>query len=80
MTAIKAGLLVVWAGSIASFFIGTDTAMAASGRMVFWFLVVAHLVEIAVFSGKLKAAPGGMAAHALPTFLFGMFHIRTLGE
>jgi uncharacterized protein YhhL (DUF1145 family) len=78
MNAIKAGILVVWAISIGSFFIGTDSAIAAAGRTTFWFLIVAHLVEIAVFSGKLKAAPGGIAGNFLPTFLFGIFHVRSL--
>lgn len=78
MTPIKAGILVVWAVSIGSFFIGTDSAVAAAGRMTFWFLVGAHLVEIAIFSAKLKAAQGGLAGNFLPTFLFGIFHVRSL--
>lgn len=78
MNPIKAGILVVWIVSIASFFVDTDSAVAGAGRMTLWFLIGAHLVEIAVFSGKLKAAPGGIAGNFLPTFLFGIFHIREL--
>jgi N-succinyldiaminopimelate aminotransferase len=63
MNPIKVGLLVVWGGCIASFFIATDSTLAGVGRMTFWFLVVAHLAEIAIFRAKLKAAPGGLAGN-----------------
>ena len=78
MNPLKIGVLVVWVFSIASFFIGTDSALAGFGRTAFWFLVVAHLAEIAIFSSKLKAAPGGIAGNFLQTFIFGVFHVRTL--
>ena len=78
MDPIKIGLLGVWAVSIASFFIGTDSSFAAAGRATFYLLVVAHLAEIAIFRAKLQAAPGGMARNAWPTFVFGIFHVRTL--
>jgi uncharacterized protein YhhL (DUF1145 family) len=78
MTAAKAGLLVVWAIGIGSFFIGGDHAIASAGRITFWLIGAAHLVEIVVFRNKLNAAPGGMAKNFLPTFLFGLFHVRSL--
>jgi uncharacterized protein YhhL (DUF1145 family) len=78
MNPIKVGLLVVWGVCIASFFIATDSTVAGVGRMTFWFLVVAHLAEIAIFRAKLKAAPGGLAGNFWPTFLFGVFHVRGL--
>ena len=48
------------------------------GRFVFWFLLVAHAVECAVFLPRLRAAGGSLAGHLLQTFLFGIAHVQTL--
>lgn len=67
-----------WIYGIASFFVAPESRAAFFGRAIFGFLVVAHLVECALFYRRLSQAPGSLPAHLLQTFVFGMFHVREL--
>ena len=76
----KCALVVVWAVSIASFFVTSDGWFPFIGKGVFWLLLIAHAVEAVVFREKLSAAPGSMASNIALTMVFGVLHIGGLPE
>ncbi len=71
-------MAIAWAFCLASFFVATESTPAALGRIVFWLMGAAHLVECAVFFPRLRQAPGALAEHLIQTFLFGIVHVRSL--
>ena len=77
MSGTKIGILVGYAVLIALVVLGSGIAAS----IALWLLVllaVAHVVEMAVFYGRCKAAGGSMPGHMLQVFLFGVFHVREL--
>ena len=77
MSGTKIGILIGYVVLIALAIAGSGTAASVA----LWLLVllaVAHVVEMAVFYGRCKAAGGSMAGHMLQVFLFGVFHVREL--
>ncbi len=41
-------------------------------------LIVAHVIEVAMFFKKCKAAGGSLPLHMINVLLFGVFHIKEL--
>lgn len=79
MNPAKVVIAVVWLFCVASFFVATESAAAGIGRLVFWVMGAAHIVECAIFLPRLRAAEGGLGGHVMQTLLFGFAHLRTLG-
>ena len=80
MHPVKLGLLAIWIVCIAAFFVGAESAAARLGRLVFWIMLAAHVVEFLVFRRTFERAGGGLAHHFLRTLVFGFFHIRDVRE
>jgi uncharacterized protein YhhL (DUF1145 family) len=78
MSPLKLVLVPVWVLCLLALFVPGDSAALVLGRRLFVFLVVAHAIECVVFLGRLRRAPGSLAAHLLQTFLFGIVHVRGL--
>lgn len=70
--------LVIWVLGIGAFFCPVESTAVTVLRWVAIFLVVAHVIEIAVFWKVLKQAPGSLGGHVFNTFLFGVFHVGPL--
>ena len=68
----------VWIWGLASLPESTRMPLARVGRAVFWILVVAHLVEIAMAYEQIRAAPGSLAANLAQAFLWGRLFIAGL--
>ena len=70
----------VWIACVAIvlFAPGTQAAVAAQG--VFWIMVVTHVIECIVFLPRLRRAGGSLGSNLLQTFVFGVFHLRTLAR
>jgi uncharacterized protein YhhL (DUF1145 family) len=73
-------VLFAWFFGASSFFVSTGTPAAHVGRVVFLALVLVHAIECVAFLPRLRAAGGSLGGHLLQTFLFGIFHLRSLGE
>ena len=74
----RAAVGVVWIASIAVMLFASGSQAAIVARAVFWIMVVAHVIECAVFLPRLRRAGGSLGAHLFQTFVFGVFHLRTL--
>ena len=74
----KIVLIVIWLATFACLFIESDSLLVTGGTVVFWLLVVAHVVESVVFLPKLKAAGGSLPMHILMTLVFGILHANEL--
>jgi uncharacterized protein YhhL (DUF1145 family) len=74
---MKAAMGAIWVLLLASFFVPFG-GLEASMEMFFWVLLGIHVVEVAVFMGRLKAAGGSLGNHMLQVLLFGVVHLRTL--
>jgi len=73
-------LLVVlaWLAAAAAFLLPETHRWAATGRMLFFVLLVVHGLEAILFLPRLRAAGGSLAGHVARTLLFGFLHIGTL--
>lgn len=78
MSPLKLVVLASWLFAAACFFVATDSPVAGLGRGLFWFLLVVHTVECAVFFPKLQRAPGSLAGNLGQTLVFGIAHMREL--
>lgn len=70
--------VLLWIASAGAWFVAADSSVVNILRGVFVFLVIAHIIEIAVFWKVLKNAPGSLGGHVFNTFLFGVFHVGPL--
>jgi uncharacterized protein YhhL (DUF1145 family) len=68
----------VWVASVAIMLFASGSQAAIAARVVFWIMVVAHAIECVVFLPRMRRAGGSLGAHLFQTFLFGVFHLRTL--
>ena len=75
MSNAKIAVLVVW-GYGALSVLGLLGPLGGIGRVVFGLLVVAHVVEFAVFLPTLRKAPGSLGHHFAQTMLFGVLHYQ----
>lgn len=73
-------VLFAWFFGASSFFVASGTPPAHFGRILFFALVVVHTIECVAFLPRLRAAGGSLGAHLFQTFLFGVFHVRSLRE
>lgn len=76
MGAAKIVVLIAWVWGVLSLF-GVGGGLAEWGSRVFWFMLIAHVVECVVFLPKLRQLPGSLGHHLVQTMLFGIFHLRS---
>jgi uncharacterized protein YhhL (DUF1145 family) len=76
----KAMIIVVWIACLGAFALPAGTLASILGRGIFWFMIVVHTVECAVFLPQLRRAGGSLGNHLLQTFLFGVFHLRSVRQ
>jgi ABC-type Mn2+/Zn2+ transport system permease subunit len=76
MGAAKIGLIVIWVFCGACVLSGSQSTAVSVGRMTFWAMAIAHVVEFGVFSHIFRRAEGGLASHFTQTLAFGLFHVR----
>jgi len=77
MIGAKIAVAASWMFAIGSFFIAPESGAAEWGRRLFWFLLVAHAIECAVFMPKLRKLPGAIGSHLVQTLIFGIVHLRS---
>ena len=54
-------------------------AVTVVGRVTFWGMAIAHLIELyAMWMPYVKRAPGSFAGHVAQVVLFGLFHGNAL--
>ena len=80
MSPLKLGVAASWVFAIVAMFLFAGSAVGTVGKILFWFLVVAHAIECVVFLPKLKRAPGGLGPNLIQVFLFGVIHMKELQE
>jgi hypothetical protein len=78
MNPLKILVLATWLFAAACFFVAPESTLAGLGRGLFWFLLVVHVIECAVFFPKLQRAPGSLIGHLGQTLVFGIVHARDL--
>jgi uncharacterized protein YhhL (DUF1145 family) len=69
---------ITWLVGLASFFIAMPEPLDTILYWLIVFLVVAHLLECAVFFNRVMKAEGNKFGHFLQIFLFGVFHAMSL--
>ncbi len=69
----------VWIWGLASIPEQTPVPLARLGRVVFWFLVIAHVLEIVAYYEVIREAPGSLSANIARTFLWGSLYLREIG-
>jgi uncharacterized protein YhhL (DUF1145 family) len=80
MSPPKLGVAAAWILAIVAMFAFAGSVLGSVGRLVFYFMVIAHAIECVVFLPRLRQAPGGLGTNLLQVFLFGVFHMRELQE
>ena len=79
-TIAKIFTLGLWAWGIMSFISPESVFRPDLGRFTAIALLVAHAIEIVLFTKKLVAQVGGSAlGHAFQLLLFGVFHVKSSG-
>jgi len=80
MSAVKIAILVgyVVLAYLAMGLQGSDAAQWAGWLLIG--LIVAHMLEVAVFFKKCKEAGGSLPMHLFNVLLFGVFHIKELSS
>jgi uncharacterized protein YhhL (DUF1145 family) len=78
MSGPRLAVLSLWLISLAGFIIAPNSSLAGYGRLLFWVLLAAHVVECAVFLPKLRAAGGSLASHLGQTLVFGVVHVQEI--
>ena len=76
MSAPKIVVAVLWFLLLSCFFVATRSTASFVVSLVFWVLIITHLVECAAFFPTLRRAPGSLAGHLTRTLLFGFLHVR----
>ncbi|QFU76216.1 hypothetical protein EY643_11400 [Halioglobus maricola] len=80
MSPIKIIMLITYAILAALAITMPGTGLGTGAAWVLLILAVAHLVEVAVFFKRCRAAGGSLPLHLLQVFLFGVAHMRELKE
>jgi len=75
---VKALVIGLWLACLVSFFLPEGSFWADNGPRLFVALVLAHVLECAIFLPRLRRAGGSLAHHFVQTMLFGIVHVRTL--
>jgi len=75
----KHGVWVIWVGSLAMILLGSGW-VATVGHVVFWFTLVAHIVECFMNLGLFRRAGGSMANHIVQTLIYGLFHWKPIKD
>jgi uncharacterized protein YhhL (DUF1145 family) len=69
---------LTWAIGICAYFFPMPSGVGSLLRAVPVFLLVAHLLEAAIFWKVLKNASGSPAGHVLNTLIFGLCHVAPI--
>jgi uncharacterized protein YhhL (DUF1145 family) len=78
MSVAKIVILVIYAVLSALALTQGDTTVGIWSLRLLGILVVAHLVETAVFFKLCQSAGGSLPGHLLNVFLFGVFHVNEI--
>ncbi len=65
----KPVVAALWLLCIVAFFVAPESTLSMLGQGVFWFLVVVHAIECAVFLPLLRKLPGPLGRHLLPVIV-----------
>ena len=76
---MKYGVWLVWLGAAAAI-LGGSGGVASAGHVVFWGMLVVHVVEFAVKRPVMEAAGGSMAHHFVQTLIYGLLHWKPLED
>lgn len=75
----KLFVAAVWLYSLACMAV-PSLPLSRAGALTFWFMLGAHVIELAVFRRRIIHAPGSTTNHVLQVLLFGFFHARNLED
>lgn len=75
----KLGVWALWIGCLAMMLLGSGW-VAILGHAVFWFTLVAHVVEVFMNLELFRRAGGSMAHHVVQTLIYGLFHWTPIKE
>ena len=78
MSVAKIVLLVVYAVLAGLALTQGDSAAGIWSLRLLGVLVIAHVIETAVYFKLCKSAGGSLAGHLLSVFLFGVLHVKEL--
>jgi len=70
--------LIIWALFLINIFMPFPEDYSVVIYMVGFVILGAHIVELIVFSGRIRAAEGSSLYHMVMIMLFGVFHAREL--
>jgi len=70
--------LVIWAFGILNIVEPLPGFIGLVGVIIFWLLLIAHLIEIIYFSKTLKNSDDGLFKGSILTLLFGIFYIKSI--
>lgn len=70
--------LIIWALFLINIFLPFPGDWSVIIFMVGIVIFAAHFIELFVFSGRIRAAEGGVLHHMAMIMLFGVFHARDL--
>ena len=80
MSGQKIAVLVAWVLLGACVLIEGDSWLLTIGRIGFWAMLIAHLVEFFAKRSVMEKAGGSMGHHFVQTLVFGLFHWSPLRE
>lgn len=75
----KQSVWIAWIVSLAAAVVGSGW-IALIGKIVFGFLVVAHLAEFLINYKLFKKEGGSMVNHFVQTMIYGLFHWTPIKE
>ncbi|GEM_PF-2977641 len=75
----KQSVWILWVGSLVAMLL-VGGVIGTIGRIVFWLLVVAHLVEFFMKREVFEKVGGSMGHHFVQTMIYGLFHWKPLEE
>ena len=75
----KQSVWVLWFGAALAMFLGGGW-IATAGKILFWLLIVAHLVEFIMKRDVFERAGGSMGHHFVQTMIYGLFHWKPVEE
>ncbi len=78
MRPLKFAVILVWMLLAGSFLLSPDSTLALLGRVGFFVMAAAHLVEFLVFLRFLRTAPGSLTLHFVNVLVFGFVYYQEL--
>ena len=70
--------LLIWAFGILNVLEPLPGAIGIVGQILFWVLLIAHVIEIAYFKKTIAQSKDGILKGSILTLLFGIFYIKSI--